>query len=288
MTRVRTRCFTDQPFRTKSVRQVVQQFRVCRLISQVPEIVGRGDDAAAEHPLPDPVDEHARSQRILGAGHQISQLQPSAALGAAVVVRPQDPNVSPGNQVSQVVVNSPDIDAIVAARVQIDHAVDGLGFQKPLLHGAVGGDQISNRLPLLQAVGQQLPAEHPVDQPDVIFVRAIIGPVLEGSGQPRAITRSSLRQAGRRIAGEEKLEPGELVRRRLDAIEDGAVVRDLAFIDQVRPGDAEPALRVLGPAVVLRDFFISATAQPVTWREVGVGGLGGELEIVPGFRRFDG
>src|SRR2546426_11273347 len=50
-------------------REPIKLFGINRLLAHFPEIVGSGDEALAEVPLPDPVDHDASSERIFGAGN---------------------------------------------------------------------------------------------------------------------------------------------------------------------------------------------------------------------------
>src|SRR5262249_8449484 len=57
----------------------VEQFWVRRLLAELAEVVGRGDDAAAEMVLPKAVDDHAGRQRIIFRGDPVGEHQPPAA-----------------------------------------------------------------------------------------------------------------------------------------------------------------------------------------------------------------
>ena len=52
------------------------------------EVAGGADQSPAEVVLPDPVDHHARRQRIVGAGDGPGQLEPAAPLAKRPVRRP--------------------------------------------------------------------------------------------------------------------------------------------------------------------------------------------------------
>src|SRR5581483_9724178 len=58
----------------------VEQLGVRGRLAAGAEIVGRGDDAASEMPLPDAIDHHARGQRILLVGDPLRELEAAAAL----------------------------------------------------------------------------------------------------------------------------------------------------------------------------------------------------------------
>ena len=63
-------CFGDE-----SLGQVVEQFRMRRCLAQLSEVVGRGDEAAAKHVMPDTVHDHARGQRVVRMQHRLRQFQ---------------------------------------------------------------------------------------------------------------------------------------------------------------------------------------------------------------------
>ena len=78
-----TRCigFKLQPLATNSIRQVSPAVPDSWALAHAAEIVGRGDDAAAEMVMPDPVHHHARGQRICGSAIQ----RASAVRGCSAV-----------------------------------------------------------------------------------------------------------------------------------------------------------------------------------------------------------
>ena len=79
-TSTRTSCFADQPVRRdEPAGEVVEQLRVRRRLAELAEVVGRGDEAGAEQPVPDAVDEHARGERVVGDWRRLGQLEPAAA-----------------------------------------------------------------------------------------------------------------------------------------------------------------------------------------------------------------
>ena len=57
----------------------VEQFRMRRPPAADAEIVRRGDEAAAEVMLPDPVDHHSRREGMIGARQPLGQFEPAAA-----------------------------------------------------------------------------------------------------------------------------------------------------------------------------------------------------------------
>src|SRR5262249_18478465 len=60
--------------------QIVQQFGVRRPLAERAEVGGRADDAPAEVPGPDAVDDDAGRQGIILTGNSLSQLEPAATL----------------------------------------------------------------------------------------------------------------------------------------------------------------------------------------------------------------
>ena len=60
---------------TKLDREPIKQFRMGRRSALRAEVLERLDDALAEHELPEPVDKHARHERILRAHHPLSKVQ---------------------------------------------------------------------------------------------------------------------------------------------------------------------------------------------------------------------
>ena len=58
--------------------QPVEQLGMAGRVAHDAEIVRRGDEPLAKMELPDPVDDHARRQRVLGAGQPASQPEPAA------------------------------------------------------------------------------------------------------------------------------------------------------------------------------------------------------------------
>ena len=60
--------------------QVIQQFRMRRLRAEPAKVVRGGDDAAAEHMMPQAIHDNARSQRIVLMREARGQLQTPAVL----------------------------------------------------------------------------------------------------------------------------------------------------------------------------------------------------------------
>ena len=63
-------------------RQPVEQLRMRRLLAHLAEVVERRDDAAAEVMLPEPIDDHARGQRIVRRREPLGERQPPARRAA--------------------------------------------------------------------------------------------------------------------------------------------------------------------------------------------------------------
>ena len=59
----------------------VEQFRMRRGAAADAEVVGRGDEAAAEVMLPDPVDHHPRREWMARTGEPLGELEPAAPRG---------------------------------------------------------------------------------------------------------------------------------------------------------------------------------------------------------------
>ena len=52
-----------------------------RCLAQLAEVVGRGDEAAAKHVMPDTVHDHARGQWVVRMQHRLRQFQSAGVLG---------------------------------------------------------------------------------------------------------------------------------------------------------------------------------------------------------------
>ena len=52
-----------------------------RCLAQFAKVVGRGDEAAAKHVMPDTVHYHARGQRVVRMQHRLRQFQSTGVLG---------------------------------------------------------------------------------------------------------------------------------------------------------------------------------------------------------------
>ena len=75
-----SRCIalSDQPRPTQLGGQPVEQLGMARLSPHGAEVIGRLDDPFAEMMLPEPVDQHARQQRI---GRRVDHLRAPARAG---------------------------------------------------------------------------------------------------------------------------------------------------------------------------------------------------------------
>ena len=71
----------------QSASQIIEQLGVGGRIAAGAEIAGCADQSLPEQMVPDPIDPHARGQRIPGAGDRLSQFQPSAAVLERLTIR---------------------------------------------------------------------------------------------------------------------------------------------------------------------------------------------------------
>ena len=73
--------FHRPTFLHESNGKVIEQRLVGWQAAHVAEVVHAGHEAFAEEMMPHAVGKHARGERMLGAGHPVSQLQPAAGFG---------------------------------------------------------------------------------------------------------------------------------------------------------------------------------------------------------------
>ena len=69
----------------ESAGQPVEQLGVAGPFAQDAEVAGGGDQPPAEVVLPDPVDHHARGQRVVGTRDRAGQLEPAAARAGTAI-----------------------------------------------------------------------------------------------------------------------------------------------------------------------------------------------------------
>ena len=65
----------------------VEECGICGRFPVASEITGRADDAAAEVIVPDPIDDHACSQRVVFGCDPVSEGQPSLCVGGLVITK---------------------------------------------------------------------------------------------------------------------------------------------------------------------------------------------------------
>ena len=110
--------------------QPVEQLGMAGFLAHGAEVVGRLDDPFAEMVLPDPVDQHARQERVgRGIDHPPGQLEPAAAAGSpADESEPaQDLQEPPRDDLAEVFVTAPDVDPLVQTRSRPRSPVPSVG-----------------------------------------------------------------------------------------------------------------------------------------------------------------
>ena len=116
-----------------------------RCVTQMAKVVGGSHDPGAEYPVPDPIDEDSRRQRILRTDDGVGQLQPAGIVRRGVgASTPQDCYLSSGNGVTQILVYASVVQMAVSTRFQIGHSVGGLRLDQAAFRGAVLRHQLAN------------------------------------------------------------------------------------------------------------------------------------------------
>ena len=79
---------SDQPSSTNRAASQSSSAGMRRRFGQHAEVVGRAHDPVAEMPLPDPIDDHARGQRVVLRRDPARQLAPAASAGDRWLLAP--------------------------------------------------------------------------------------------------------------------------------------------------------------------------------------------------------
>ena len=103
------------------------------------EVVGRGDEAAAEVMLPDPIDHHPRREGVIGARQPLGKLEPAAPRDSSRErCLPEHGDESSRHRVAEVVGLATPLDPRVSRRPlghRVGHWHRALGEKPPELRG---------------------------------------------------------------------------------------------------------------------------------------------------------
>ena len=221
-----------------------------RQFAEPSEIIGRGDEAGAEDPLPDAVHIHARRQRMIGLHEGFGQLQPPAA--AAL----RDP-VATGEHLQEVWRDQFAGRIHVAAKVErvadarnlaLVHGVHRARVREALLDAPVVREQSGQGTARGGAIRQQLLRQQPVQHADIARLRLAIRPAPHRAAEPVAEAEAGGGGGLRRVAFVER---GEVLQR---------VLRRTRLIVADDAGDAEPTAFVVAE-VGVRETFGEAGAR---------------------------
>ena len=86
--------------RDKPGGEMIEQFWMARLLAGDAEVVDGGDDAAAEEPAPDAVDQHAGGERIVGGGDLGGEQQPGRHIAGMACVAIEHLEIPAGSDVT--------------------------------------------------------------------------------------------------------------------------------------------------------------------------------------------
>ena len=257
--------FERPTLRDKPRGEMIEQFRMARLLAGGAEVVDGGDDAAAEEPAPDAVDQHAGGERIVGRRDPGGEQQPGRRVAGMARVAIKHLEIPSGGDVTGLRRLPPLLHGRIEARTLRGHRGRSPELRDALFDLPILIDEQRNRVAqCMDVVAQDAIGKQPVEQVGLHGRGLAMLPGIDrghaGDSPPGGDRLWRLGHA--RHAASEQERQLQFVLRRL-----GAVVGDDAI-------DREP-----GTARVVRLRDVEKLPAPFGPTEVGHIILGEDLQI---------
>ncbi len=102
------------------VGEVVEQFGVRGLVTQVAKVIGRFDNSGSKHRMPDAIHEDTGRERVLRTGNQVGHLHPPTAGGAGTIpFARQSSDIAARHRITKVCVDTANVEPTILAGVEV-------------------------------------------------------------------------------------------------------------------------------------------------------------------------